>query len=125
MGAGIAKEFKNRYPEMFVEYAKLCKKGRIRVGEVWVWCESESHHVKPNYIVNFPTKDDWKQPSQLNWIVAGLDNLKNHVIMKEIASLAMPALGCNLGGLKFADVRMAVENSLGDGPVAVTLFEPR
>src|ERR1017187_6326366 len=85
MGAGIAKEFKKRYPEMFVEYAKLCRKGQIHVGEVWVW--RDSGH--PEFIVNFPTKDDWKLPSQLNWIVAGLDNLKNHVIMKEIASLAM------------------------------------
>ena len=124
MGAGIAKEFKSRYPEMFIEYTKLCRKGAIHVGEVWVWCESVGT-PKPNFIVNFPTKDDWKDPSQLSWIRTGLDNLKNHVIMKEIASLSMPALGCNLGGLNFADVRKVVEDILGDSPVDITLFEPQ
>lgn len=119
MGKGIAKEFKRRYPEMFTEYAKLCKQDRIHIGEVWVWREDSV------YIVNFPTKNDWRNPSQLSWIVAGLDNLKKHVIMGEITSLAMPALGCQNGGLNFIDVRKIVEDALGDVPVAVTLFEPQ
>ena len=123
MGAGIAKEFKKRYPDMYNEYVTLCKKGKIRVGEVWVWLESVTSN--PKYIVNFPTKDDWKNPSQLIWIKAGLANLKSHVIMKEITSLALPALGCNLGGLDFADVRKLVEETFGDAAISVTLFEPK
>jgi len=123
MGSGIAKEFKSRYPEMFVEYAKLCRKGTIHVGEVWVWHETDTS--KPNFIVNFPTKDDWRNPSELLWIAVGLADLKKHVIMSQIASLAMPALGCNLGGLNFTDVRKVVEDILGDSPVDITLFEPQ
>jgi O-acetyl-ADP-ribose deacetylase (regulator of RNase III) len=118
MGKGIAKEFKRRYPEMFTEYAKLCKQGRIHVGEVWVWREGSI------YIVNFPTKDDWRNPSQLSWIVSGLDNLKKHVIMGEITSLAMPALGCSNGNLQWSDVLPLIQEKLGELPIEIKVFEP-
>jgi O-acetyl-ADP-ribose deacetylase (regulator of RNase III) len=121
-GAGLAKEFKKHYPDMFVEYAKLCKNGLIRVGQVWVW----RHDAPPPlFIVNFPTKDDWRTPSQLSWIRDGLVDLKNHVIIDQILSLALPALGCGLGELVFDDVRQLVEEIFGPLDIEITLFAPR
>lgn len=122
MGKGIALLFKQRYPDMFRTYVKYCNKKLIRVGKMWVWHTGEPDY---RYIFNFPTKDDWRNPSKLEWISSGLDDLKNCVIMMGVESIAMPALGCTNGGLNFGDVRALVEEKLNDLEIPVILFEPQ
>src|ERR1700733_1760127 len=83
MGAGIAQQFKTRFPDMFNNYARLCKAGKIRPGKVWLWHAMRNpikvgdipccHTNECFYIVNFPTKDHWYNPSQMQWIQDGLD----------------------------------------------------
>ena len=123
MGRGIALEFKHRYPEMFKEYANLCKRGFIQVGKVWIWWNPEPGN--PRYIINFPTKEHWRNPSKLEWISAGLADLNNRVMMIGIESIAIPALGCANGGLRFEDVRPLIEEKLNDLEIPVLLYEPQ
>lgn len=127
MGAGLAAEFKRRYPAMYKEYAKLCKKSYIKIGKVWVWHE----HEKPcneepcGYVINFPTKDDWRRPSKLEWIASGLDDLAECATMNGIKSIAVPALGCGYGGLDFELVKKLVYEKLDGLPTHIILFEPQ
>lgn len=62
MGAGIALQFKKAYPEMFSDYRTACREGRIKIGKMHVFHRRTVEF--PHYIINFPTKDDWKQPSK-------------------------------------------------------------
>jgi O-acetyl-ADP-ribose deacetylase (regulator of RNase III) len=123
MGKGIALEFKRRYPEMFKRYAELCKHDMIYVGRTWTW--ENVGCLTPQYIVNFPTKEHWRNPSKLEWIATGLDDLKYRATMIEINSLALPALGCTNGGLRFEDVRALIEEKLNDWEIPVILYEPQ
>ena len=123
MGAGLALEFKKRYPAMFTEYVKLCKASQIQIGKVWIW--ETGLLIPPLYLINFPTKDDWRNPSKLKWIESGLDDLRSHVILNEMASIALPALGCGKGNLSFDNVRPLIELKLGDLKTNVFLFEPQ
>lgn len=123
MGAGLALQFKKRYPAMFAEYVKLCNKGEIQIGKVRIW--NTGLLFPPQYIVNFPTKDDWRNPSKLKWIEAGLDDLRSHVILNEMASIALPALGCGYGELSFQSVKELIEQKLGDLQATVVVFEPQ
>ena len=130
MGRGIALEFKERYPEMFKAYQAACKTGKVRTGKIWIWeTQSLLYPNKgwsvPRFIFNFPTKDDWRNPSKLEWIAAGLDDLKERVIMMEVESIALPALGCANGGLRFEDVRALIEEKLNDLEIPVILYEPQ
>lgn len=50
-------------------------------------------------IVNFPTKLHWKNKSEINYILEGLAKLKTAIEKYNIKSIAMPKLGCGLGGL--------------------------
>lgn len=88
-------------------------------------CGCINYKPATTYIVNFPTKLHWRDPSKLEWIKDGLYDLKNHVIIEKIKTLAMPALGCQNGGLRFEDVQPLVENVFGDSTLEVTLFEPQ
>ena len=122
MGAGVALAFKNRYPEMFKEYAKACKAGEVRPGRPHVW---EQHDFYRNItIVNFPTKDHWRQPSKYEYIEQGLQWLRDFVAKRGNVRVAVPALGCGHGGLDWSRVRNMIETSLGDLDAEIIIFEP-
>lgn len=119
MGAGIALEFKRRYPVMFEDYQRRCSEGKVRPGEPYLW---EDDHVQ---ILNFPTKRHWRDSSQLSDIEAGLSYLATHYQQMGIYTLALPPLGCGLGGLRWDQVRPLIQKYLGPLPdLEVVVFEP-
>lgn len=66
-----------------------------------------------------PTKQDWRKPSRLEWVKSGLTALRKLLEEEtprwtaEARTVAIPALGCGLGGLCWGDVEEAIENTLG------------
>ena len=103
MGAGLAKEFKKRFPENYKQYVGICQyqEREIDLGRMFIFHQKEE---KPEYIINFPTKWHWKDKSDIKYIYAGLDDLKYEMRVRKIKSVAIPAIGCGLGGLKWGDV---------------------
>lgn len=99
MGKGLALQFKKRFPEMFLDYQSACRAG-LRPGTMHVWSKSEN----PKYIINFPTKDDLS-PSKIEYVKDGLVALEKIVKELKIKSIALPALGCGLGGLRWGQVQ--------------------
>ena len=93
MGAGIAFEFKLRYPEMYAAYVGLCDKNQINIGTLWLYKD------KSNSILNFPTKKHWRLPSKIEYIEAGLEKFVTSYKEKNIQSIAFPILGGDRGGI--------------------------
>lgn len=104
MGKGLALEFKKRFPRNFKVYQKCCKDGSFVVGKLLVVPENEKE------IINFPTKKHWKDNSELNYIVLGLEKLKIAIQRYNIKSIAFPKIGCGLGNLDWKDVFPLIEN---------------
>jgi O-acetyl-ADP-ribose deacetylase (regulator of RNase III) len=96
MGAGIALEFKKRFPDMYNEYLDLCERGEVKLGEPYLY-----RSLIPPWILNFPTKNHWRSVSKLDDIVKGLEFLKAHYKEWDITSLAVPPLGCGYGQLEW------------------------
>lgn len=123
MGKGIALMFREKYPENFKAYEAACKAGEVQVGRMFITAGVELGG--PRWIINFPTKKHWRQPTKLEWVRDGLVALKNVIREKGIKSIALPPLGCGNGGLDWAVVRPMVEAMLGDLPgVDVVVYEP-
>jgi O-acetyl-ADP-ribose deacetylase (regulator of RNase III) len=123
MGKGIALQFKNKWPANFTAYAAACKAGQVRPGSMLVF--DSGGLVKPNFIINFPTKDHWRGASKIEFIHDGLVDLVAQVKRLGIRSIAVPPLGCGNGGLDWADVRPLIEAAFETLPdVEVRLFEP-
>jgi O-acetyl-ADP-ribose deacetylase (regulator of RNase III) len=123
MGKGIALQFKQSFPEMFKEYEHECEKGNIVIGKMHVW--KNDAMFGPAYIINFPTKNDWKQPSKLDYIIDGLIDLVKVIKENNIASVAIPPLGCGNGGLDWGIVKEKIIDALKNIPdVRIELYEP-
>lgn len=105
MGGGIALAFKNKFPKMFDVYQYKCDRALLHPGDVDVWIENIDPVLA---VLNFPTKDHYKDPSELRYIYSGLEDLINKVQDYHFKSVAIPALGCGLGGLDWVDVKKAL-----------------
>lgn len=121
MGAGLAAQFKVRYPEMFREYVTVCQQNRLRPGMVHVWLTGVD---EPRYVINVPTKRHWRKPSRFADVAESVEALRVQVGLRRIRSVAVPALGCGLGGLEWPVVRELVEATFKDEPVRVYLYAP-
>ena len=123
MGKGIALMFKERFPENFKAYEAACKAGEVEVGKMFVTPGVELDG--PRWIINFPTKKQWRNPTKLEWVRSGLTALKDVIREKHIKSVALPPLGCGNGGLDWEVVRPIVEDALRDlEGVEVVVYEP-
>jgi len=123
MGKGIALQFKKAFPENFKSYQRACRAGEVRPGRMFVFTTGSM--LNPKYIINFPTKRHWRGKSRLEDIEAGLQALINEVKKRRIKSIAIPPLGCGLGGLDWDIVRPMIQEAFSSLPdVRVLLFKP-
>jgi uncharacterized protein YwgA/O-acetyl-ADP-ribose deacetylase (regulator of RNase III) len=119
MGKGVALEFRKRFPDMYADYVKACAAGQVRLGQPYVY-----RRTVPPWILNFPTKDDWRSVSKLPDIVAGLNYLEEHYREWEITSLAVPPLGCGQGQLDWHVVGPTLYRHLSRLEIPVELYAP-
>lgn len=123
MGKGIALMFKEQFPDNTKIYEVACKEGSLQVGRMMVTVRNSL--IGPKWIINFPTKKHWRQPSKLEWIVEGLKDLKRVVRENNIHSIALPPLGSGNGGLDWPDVRAEIVEALSElHSVDILIFEP-
>lgn len=120
MGKGLAYQFKQRYPNMNAEYVKKCKAHQLQPGMLHSYLEDSK------LIVNFPTKNKWREKSRMEYITSGLDALIALIKEKQITSVAIPPLGSGNGGLNWSDVKQVIIQKLsclGD-EVDIYVYEP-
>lgn len=120
MGKGIALEFKKRFPKMYEDYRRRCERGEVALGKPYLFKETMSEQ----WILNFPTKEDWRNPSDFSPIQDGLAYLRDHIHEWGITSLAVPSLGCGHGGLEWTVVGPAIYNALAQLDIPVELYAP-
>lgn len=123
MGRGIALQFKQTYPDNFTAYKVACQHGEIVMGRMFVF--ETGQILNPRWIINFPTKQHWREKSRLEDIDTGLADLVEEIRKRNIHSIAIPPLGSGLGRLNWSDVRSRIEQAFaGVEDVEVIVFEP-
>lgn len=123
MGKGIALMFKEAFPENNAAYERACKRGEVRVGHVFVF--ESTHQWGPRWIVNFPTKKHWRNPSKIEWVKEGLGELREWIHQNNVRSIAVPPLGCGNGGLRWPDVKSLIVEELSSlNDVDVEVYVP-
>ncbi|MGB9343526.1 macro domain-containing protein [Trichococcus sp.] len=114
MGKGIAKRYKEIYPDMYKQYQKFCEQHLLDIGKLWIY-KSDT-----KWILNFPTKKHWRNPSKIEYVEQGLKKFVETYEEKGVTSVSFPQLGCGNGGLDWEkEVRPLMEKYLKDLPIDV------
>lgn len=141
MGKGLASSLKWLYPNIYVAYQELCKRGKLKIGKPYLiktddpfyknLVDYESQSLLKKYIneirhfLMFPTKTRYQYPSKLEYIEDGLKWLRDNIKDKDdIKSIALPALGCGLGKLSWKDVGPLMGRYLHDLGKKVEIYLP-
>lgn len=123
MGRGLALQFKKAFPQNFKAYAAACEGGEVCSGRMFVFETGGLLH--PRFIVNFPTKRHWRDNSRMEDVETGLTALVETIHRYGIRSIAIPPLGCGLGGLSWAEVRTRIEDAMRPlAEVRVVVLDP-
>ena len=105
MGAGIAYGYRARFPEAYGRYRKRCKAGLFKVTDLLV------QRNDAEWWVLFPTKQDWRNDSQIEWIEHNLERLAALCTQYNVSKIAIPWLGCRNGGLTHDVVLPAIKKA--------------
>ncbi|GAB6161377.1 hypothetical protein JCM12298_05360 [Desulfothermus naphthae] len=119
MGAGIAYEFRLRYPEMYHKYKEYVLNNKIKIGILWLY------KLKDRWILNFPTKFHWKYPSKDKYLRQGLETFVEKYRENGIKSIAFPLLGASNGGISKKKSREIMEYYLKkiDGDIKIEIWD--
>jgi O-acetyl-ADP-ribose deacetylase (regulator of RNase III) len=117
MGAGVAVEFKRRWPRMYDEYRARCLDGRFGLGDVFVWSEDDVT------IYNLGTQEHWKKKAQLAALTKALAKMVRLAEKGGVARVALPRIGAGLGGLDWTRVRESIEEIAAATDVELVVFE--
>jgi len=130
MGAGIALEFKLRYPRMFTEYEDRCRDGEMRIGSLWLYNpNAESRTSEPSrrpegeeWVLNFPTKKHWRHPSRIEYLDRGLEAFLRSYRDMGITSIAFPLLGATNGGIPEEESLRIMKRHLDQCEIPVEIY---
>lgn len=114
MGKGIALQFKQAFLANYRAYEAACRADEVVPGKMLVY--DNGRLLNPRYIINFPTKRHWRGKSRVSDIKSGLKALVKDVQRLELHSIAVPPLGCGLGGLDWREVRPLIEEAFRELP---------
>ena len=117
MGKGLAHAFREKYPQMFSAYKSLCDKKQFNVGQLWLWRGSNQ------WVLNFPTKKHWRNPSRIEYIEEGLEKFAANYESRGIREISFPRLGCGNGGLQWELVKPVMEKYLGNLPIQIYIHD--
>ncbi len=139
MGKGLASRAKYQFPDVYVKYQDVCRSRQLKMGQPFLYKrdirleevladESQTLNPKklnsPRWFLLFATKEHWRHPSPLPGIKQGLNYLAQNYERLGMESLALPALGCGLGGLEWKDVGPMMCSSLKNFKKQVVIYLP-
>lgn len=122
MGAGLAVLFRHKFPGLYNDYLNKYKANLLKIGEPYLWKSSDSNI---QWVLNFPTKDKWQDPSKIEYIKQGLSYFMNHYQEWGISSITFPSLGMGLGGLSAKIVYSVMDSYLKDISIPCYIYKPR
>lgn len=119
-GAGLSEQMKKLYPDVSKVYIDVCKNKSLSLGYPLLNISNEYKQF-----LFFPTKEFWWEDSRIEWIESGLEKLVRNIKMTTyIESIALPALGCGFGLLKWEDVKPLMIKYLEPLDIPIEIYEP-
>lgn len=119
MDAGIALEFKKRYPENYQIYKDLCEKKEFIPGSVLFFKSKNSFF--PN-VLNLGTQFNPGKDAKLELIDDCCKKILMHYKLWEIKKLGLPKIGCGIGGLLWPEVEKVLRKHFEKSELEVIVY---
>lgn len=106
MGAGIAKQFKEKYPHNYKNYRAACLAGQLKPGQIAV------NREKGKFIVNMASQNKPGRDATYHWLFEAALTTATQAVEMGIDRVAVPQIGAGIGGLdwwKVQTILLAVE----------------
>lgn len=98
MGSGIAPFFKRKYAGMYDAYRVVCLAGNLHGGETFIWPTPEVT------VFNIASQEKEGRNADLSFLESGVRAALIYADKHGVKTLALPRIGCGIGGLDWADV---------------------
>jgi O-acetyl-ADP-ribose deacetylase (regulator of RNase III) len=138
MGKGLASRAKYQFPDVYVYYQDACRAKSVTATKPALYKREASLDEElvdlttplntPNavkWFLLFATKRKWRENSRMDDIEGGLAWFRDHFHAEGVISVALPALGCGLGSLNWADVGPLMCKYLHGIGIDVAIYLPR
>ncbi len=99
MGAGIAKQFKERYPRMYAAYRSVCYEYILNPGDVFPWRQPGQT------IYTIASQQEPGRDAKYHWLTTGTAKTLMDMEERGMRTIALPQIGCGIGGLEWDGVR--------------------
>jgi O-acetyl-ADP-ribose deacetylase (regulator of RNase III) len=103
MGAGIAAAFRAAYPDMYKEYRLLCTEGLLNPGDIF------PYKTRTHTVINIASQEHPGPDAKIEWLQQGVGRALEHCRKRGLDSLALPRIGCGIGGLNWSEVRTVLQ----------------
>lgn len=110
MGAGIAAQFAARFPAMLEAYRAQCRSGALRPGGMFAWVDLDSGR----WVYNLASQDRPGRRARLGWVESSARAALAHADTHGVPVVALPQIGCGIGGLIWEDVAGVLDHVQGD-----------
>lgn len=122
MGAGIAKQFRSKFPkEYFEEYERVCLSGDLTPGKIHMWDSGTQ------MIYNIASQNELGRDAREAWLTSGLMEVAMETDSVGNNRVAIPAIGCGIGGLHldalYRAINMAEQFVFGRVQFELWLYE--
>lgn len=117
MGAGLAKQIRNEFPNVYQEYTRLC--GRQKSEQLLGKCQLvKINDREDKYIANLFGQLDYggkKKNTDYQKLRHSLQVLKMNMLYKSLSAVALPyGIGCGLAGGNWEKVKSIIQEELDD-----------
>ena len=118
MGAGIALQYKNRFPAMYEAYRVSCQAGELRPGSAYPWLDEATGLT----IYNITSQVDPGPNASFDLLIRGTVAALQHAAFTGNETIAFPRIGSGIGGLDEELVEVVLTNLAARSEVDIELW---
>jgi O-acetyl-ADP-ribose deacetylase (regulator of RNase III) len=111
MAGGIARQIAKMYPEAEADYNRCCNGERARLGGVLISEINAGEPDKPQYLYHLFTQIEPGRDARITALGVSVNHMRGIALATGIETIAMPRIGCGIGGLNWNDVKPILEDA--------------
>ncbi|GIF17248.1 macro domain-containing protein [Actinoplanes teichomyceticus] len=117
MGAGIARQIRNRWTHLYDSYRTACRTGHLTIGGMHVWQTPDGMTV-----YNLATQDRPGPHARIDAVQHAVAGMLADAEQRGITAIGLPQIAAGIGGLRWPDVESVLTTAATGSPVRLIFY---